>query len=164
MVVNPAHFQCSLVGPYGLFYSSPGRFFVGREVAASSTSSEVLNLASIASRFTCIGEIGGFSFSSADSLLGTPEVKEWFEVEDVSFSYDANPDSDMFIAASVFHSKINIWGGWRVFFKDVRGSSDIGYDEDGIDYERLAAYSIKLLLVGGKAERLIKSEGYSLWV
>jgi hypothetical protein len=147
------------VGPYGLFSDESGQFTVGREVNASSHSSEVSELVSKAPRFS--------SWSGYSRNIDLGEV-EYVNVQDIDFNYDGDVDEPMYIAAKVFYAVINVFGEWREFIREVRSASgavnmDMGFDEDGMDYERLAKYSVKLLLVGGEAERLMKLEGISLW-
>lgn len=170
MVRYQLSFVAQIVGPYGLFSDGSGQFIVGREVNTSSQSSEVLRLVSSAPRFSSIGEVGGFSFSAVvgDDAPVVAEIKEYARIEDVDFSFDGDVDEPMYIAAKGFYAAINIFGGWRDFVREVRSASgtidlDIGFDEDGMDYERLAEYSVKLVLVGGETERLMRSEGFSLW-
>lgn len=159
MVQYKLRFHAQIVGPYGLFSDESGQFTVGREVNASSHSSEVSELVSKAPRFS--------SWSQYSRNIDLVKL-EYVNVQDLDFSYDRDVDEPMYIAAKVFYAVINVFGGWREFIREVRSASgainmDICFDEDGIDYERLANYSVKLLLAGGEAERLMKLEGISLW-
>jgi hypothetical protein len=169
MVQYKLRFHAQIVGPYGLFSDESGQFTVGREVNASSHSSEVSEFISKAPRFSSIGEVGGFSFSVVgDDVPVVAEIKEYVNVQDIDFNYDGDVDEPMYMVAKVFYAVINVFGEWKDFVRYVRSASgtinmDIGFDEDGMDYERLAEYSVKLLLVGGEAERLMKLEGISLW-
>jgi hypothetical protein len=159
MVQYKLRFHFQIVGPYGLFSDESGQFTVGREVNASSHSSEVSELVSKAPRFS--------SWSRYSRNIDLVEV-EYVNVQDIDFSYDGDIDEPMYIAAKVFYAVINVFGEWREFIREVRSASgtinmDICFDEDGMDYERLAKYSVKLLLAGGEAERLMKLEGIRLW-
>jgi hypothetical protein len=159
MVQYKLRFHAQIVGPYGLFSDESGQFTVGREVNASSHSSEVSEFISKASRFS--------SWSAYSRNIDLGEV-EYVNVQDIDFNYDGDVDEPMYMAAKVFYAVINVFGEWQEFIREVRSASGsidmaVGFDEDGMDYERLAEYSVKLLLVGGEAERLMKLEGISLW-
>jgi len=169
MVQYKLRFHAQIVGPYGLFSDESGQFTVGREVNASSHSSEVSELVSKAPRFSSAGELFGISLAYDDNdIPGVEKLKEYVNVQDIDFSYDGDVDEPMYIAAKVFYTVINVFGKWREFIREVRSASgavnmDICFDEDEMDYERLAKYSVRLLLAGGEAERLMKLEGISLW-
>lgn len=159
MVIESPRFIDWLGGAYGLFSDDEGYFTVARRADVSSTSGEVLQLLGSASspRFT-----SGFT---DDLYMG--EMVEFVEIERVYFSFGSGIDEPLYLAASMFHSLIRACGGWREFVKDARaggGSLMLDhFDEDGIDYERLADYSVRLLLTGKKSERLMRSEGAGLW-
>lgn len=169
MVVKPLRLISQLVGPYGLFMGGHSGFTVARKVNASSHSSEVLKFLSSASspRFIAIEDQPCTFTGNSLSDLALGEMSEFAIVEKVNFSYRSGVDEPMSIAGYMFSSVIKAWGGWREFIRDIRGAGGrielMQYDEDGIDYERLAEYSVRLMLVGGESERLMKSEGLSLW-
>jgi hypothetical protein len=97
------------------------------------------------------------------------EVKEYIEVEEIDFDYghlypgDTGP---FYLAGVMFYSIMLMFGGWRDFYREMRksgGSMDLAWDEDGVDYERIIDFTIRLKMVDSNAEKLIKSEGYRLW-
>lgn len=163
MVTRSLSFQRHLVGPYGLFSDQNGCFIVGREVKASSQSSEVLKLLSSAPRFSSIVEPYG---SGVDFV-----AKEYAEIESIDFDYGHLDSKTMCpdhltVAAGIFNTLMLVFGGWREFYRDVvrnGGGMDLAWDEDGIDYERIIDFTVRLRMTGGIAERLIKTEGYNLW-
>ena len=173
MVTRSLSFQRHLVGPYGLFSDQNGCFIVGREVKASSQSSEVLKLLSSAPRFSSIVEPCGswVAFTAAESDVALLEVKEYVEVESIDFDYGHLDSKTMCpdhltVAAGIFNTLMLVFGGWREFYRDVvrnGGGMDLAWDEDGIDYERIIDFTVRLRMTGGIAERLIKTEGYNLW-
>jgi hypothetical protein len=168
MVVKSLHFDRRIVGPYGLFTDRSGRFIVAREVNASSDSSEVLSMLSNAPRFSTVREFGIARYMS-DSDGYMAEVREYAIVEDIDFSYGdgyGGSSDGMHIAAGMFGSFMEVFGGWRSFYNEVHKAGGVmllEWDEDGLDYDRLSSYVVRLLMMGGVAERLIKSEGYRLW-
>lgn len=169
MVIKPLSFHRHLVGPYGLFSDQSGNFIVGREVKVSSPSSEVSRLLSNSPRFSSIGEFygSGVAFIANECDLPLLEVREYVEVEKVDFDYGFENPGHLTIAGGIFNSLMLMFGGWREFYREVvnsGGGMDIVWDEDGIDYERIIDYTVRLMISGGVAERLIKSEGYRLWL
>ena len=171
MVMKALTFQLHLVGPYGLFSDQSGRFIVGREVNVSSQSSEASRLISSSPRFssTCEFYSSGVGFIANEGDVPLLEVKEYVEVEEIDFSYDnvySGEAGPLTLAGGIFDSLMLVFGGWRDFYREVRrsgGGMDLAWDEDGIDYERIIDFTIRLRMTGGVAERLIKSEGYRLW-
>lgn len=178
MVKVPLVYQRPIVGPYGLFSDNHSRFVIGREVAASSTSGEVLSFMGGAPRFSAMSELGGGGVVFVANACDTPllEFKEYVEVEEVDFDYghismfrnyeDHISIAGVSIAGGVFCSFMLAFGGWHEFYHEVLrsgGSMNLAWDEDGVDYERIIDYVVRLRMVGGRAERLIKSEGYRLW-
>jgi hypothetical protein len=156
-----------------MFSDLSGRFYIGREVTASSQSSEVRTLLSTAQRFSSIGELVGVSFANTVFNPSVAEIKEYVVIEEIDFDYgngrilSAYQASDhLVIAGAMFGSLIDIFGGWRSFYREVvgaGGSMSLEWDSDGVDYERLIDYTVRLKMVGGLAERLIISEGLRLW-
>ena len=169
MVKKSFHFDRCIVGPYGLFTDRGGRFIVAREVNASSDSSEVLSLLSNAPRFSTVREFGIARYMFDDDNGFMAEVREHAIVEDIDFSYGdgyGGSSDGMHIAGSMFGTFMEVFGGWRSFYNEVHRAGGVmllEWDEDGIDYDRISSYVVRLILMGGRAERLIKSEGYRLW-
>lgn len=171
MVIKPLSFHRHLVGPYGLFSDQSGNFIVGREVKVSSPSSEVLSVISVAPRFSSVGEALGVSFANIDADIPVAQVKEYVEIECIDFDYGHvgmmySSVDHLSIAGAVFCSTMKMFGGWKEFYREVLrngGGMSLQWDEDGIDYERIIDYTVRLTMTGGVAERLIKSEGYRLW-
>ena len=175
MAIKPLTFQRHIVGPYGLFSDLSGRFFVGREVNTSSPSSEVLSALGTAPRFCAPVEfsrgVSRFVAGECDDAL--LEYREYVEIEEIDFGYGSVLDSayhrdidHLEVAGFLFGSMMKVFGGWKVFYREVvegGGAMDLAWDEDGIDYERIIDYTVRLRITGGVAERLIKSEGYRLW-
>jgi hypothetical protein len=97
------------------------------------------------------------------------EVREHAIVEDIDFSYNdgyGESDDGMHIAAGMFGSFMEVFGGWRSFYSELHKAGGVmllEWDEDGLDYDRISSYVVRLMLMGGRAERLIKSEGFSIW-
>jgi hypothetical protein len=168
MVKKSFHFDRCIVGPYGLFTDRSGRFIVAREVNASSDSGEVLSMLSSAPRFSTVREFGIARYVSDDDGF-MAEVREYAIVEDIDFSYGdgyGGSSDGMHIACSMFGVFLGVFGGWRDFYNEVHRAGGVmllEWDEDGIDYDRISSYVVRLILTGGVAERLIKSEGYRLW-
>lgn len=167
MVNKSFHFDRIIVGPYGLFTDRSGRFIVAREVATSSDSGEVLSLLSSAPRFSTVREFGIARYmSDEDGYMA--EVREYAIVEDIDFSYgdgSGGSSDGMSTAAGMFGTFMEVFGGWYEFYHGVLRNGGVmllEWDQDGIDYDRISSYVVKLILMGSKAERLIKSEGYRL--
>lgn len=169
MVIESPRFIDWLGPAYGLFSDDEGYFTVARRADVSSASGEVLQLLGNASspRFRCIVESGiEFSSGSTDDIC-MGEIVEFVEIERVYFSFGSGVDEPLYTVASMFYSLIKVYGGWREFVREVRtdgGSLMLDhFDEDGMDYERLADYSVRLMLTGKKSDRLMKSERAGLW-
>lgn len=170
MVNKSFDFDRIIVGPYGLFTDRSGRFIVAREVNASSDSSEVLSLLSSAPRFSTVREFGIAHFCIANQCdEPLAEVREYAIVENIDFSYgdgSGGSSDGMSTAAGMFGTFMEVFGGWRDFYNEVHKAGGVmllEWDQDGIDYDRISSYVVRLMLMGTKAERLIVGEGFRLW-
>jgi len=158
-----------LVGPYSVHWDGSGGLIVARRVNTSSHSSDVLSVLGDASyvRFNSWEEHSG----DACILRDEPSLESMYEYVklcDLSISpIYHNNDSDQVLIAEMFYTVVKVFGGYREFvsevYKDGIVGVDIHFDEDGLDYERVNDYGIRLKIVDEVTLRLIHSEGYSVW-
>lgn len=171
MAMNLYSFHHWLVGPYSVHWDGSGGLIVARRVNASSHSSDVLRVLGDASyvRFNSWEEHhwdhGSWPSSDVSSL---ESMYEYVKLCDLSISpIYHNNDSDQVLIAEMFYTVVKVFGGYKEFVLDVYRDGTVGicvhFDEDGLDYERVNDYGIRLKIVDEVTLRLIHSEGYSIW-
>jgi hypothetical protein len=89
------------------------------------------------------------------------------DLEGVNLKHSSDSNSHVLIA-EMFYTVVKVFGGYNEFVSEVYrdGIVDepvVHFDEDGLDYERVSDYGIRLKIVDEVALRLIRSEGYSIW-
>jgi hypothetical protein len=81
---------------------------------------------------------------------------------------DIGQTNDSFVSiADIFYTVVKVFGDYNEFVSEVYRDGivnvDVYFDEDGLDYERVNDYSMRLKIVDEVTLRLIRSEGYSIW-
>ena len=172
MVPATYSFHHWLVGPYSVHWDGSGGLIVARRVNTSSHSSDVLSVLGDASyvRFNSWEEHhwdhGSWPSSDEPSLESMYEYVKLCNLDVVTLKDSGCSDSHVLIA-EMFYIVVKLFGGYNEFvsevYRDGIVSVDVHFDEDGLEYDRVNDYGIRLKIVDEVALRLIHSEGYSIW-
>lgn len=176
MVPATYSFHHWLVGPYSVHWDGSGGLIVARRVNTSSHSSDVLRVLGDASyvRFNSWEELGDLPGNGdvciprddESSLESMYEYVKLCDIPSVLVKSDHSNNTDLLIAG-IFYAVVKVFGGYNEFVSEVYRDGivnvDLDFDEDGLDYDRVNDYGIRLKIVDKVTLRLIRSEGYSIW-
>lgn len=177
MAMNLYSFHHWLVGPYSVHWDGSGGLIVARRVNTSSHSSDVLRVLGDASyvRFNSWEELGDLPGNGdvciprddESSLESMYEYVKLCDIPSVLIKSDHSNNTHIRIT-EMFYTVVKVFGGYNQFVSEVYADGvgldlDAWMDEDGLDYERVHDYGIRLKIVDEVALRLIHSEGYSIW-
>ncbi len=170
MAVNLYSFHHWLVGPYSVHWDGFGGLIVARRVNTSSHSSDVLSVLGDASyvRFNSWEEHHWDHGSWPSEVSSLESTYEYVKLCDLGVAPYHSNDSAPVLVAEMFYAVVKVFGGYNEFVSEVYrdGGGDepvVHFDEDGLDYDRVKNYGIRLKIVDEVALRLIRSEGYSIW-